>query len=254
MLYPARQKPFPRLVGVTAERLARILAHLRGLEGATGRRLCEVAAEVTSMTGAGVMLLAEDRFQVSLCATDTVSALLENIQFGLGEGPGVDAHRRGTVVSEPDLAAPAIARWTTFTPRALAGGARAVFAFPVRIGAVRIGALNLYRDRPGPLEDEQHADALVMADVTARAILASQAEAPPGALGAALEADSEQWVVVHQAAGVVSGQLNLSVGDALVRLRAHAVRTDRPITHVARDVVERRLHLEASTDASRPCQ
>jgi len=40
---------------------------------------------------------------------------------------------------------------------------RAIFGFPFQVGAIRLGALNLYRDRPGPLSDDQHADALVMA-------------------------------------------------------------------------------------------
>lgn len=229
---------------MAAERLARILAHLAQTDSAPGPKLCEVAAHVTSMTGAGVMLLAGNRPQASLCTTDTVSALIEDIQYSLGEGPCVDAHRTGTVVAEPDLAAPAIARWTAFSPRALNGGARAVFGFPIRIGTARIGALNLYRDSPGPLDDDQHADALVMADVAARAILAAQVDAPPGRLAADLEADTERWDFVHQAAGMVSGQLDIPVGDALVRLRAHAFRTDRLITDIARDVVERRLELD----------
>ena len=92
------------------------------------------------------------------------------------------------------------------------------FGFPVRIGVVRIGALNVFRDRSGPLSDDQHADALVMADVIARAILAFQADAEPGVIAVELNADIH--TVVHQAAGMVSIQLDVSVGDALARLRA----------------------------------
>ena len=74
-----------------------------------------------------------------------------------------------------------------FTPQAVEAGVRAVFGFPLRVGAVRLGALNLYQDRPGPLSDDQHADALVMADVIARWVLDVQAGAPPGALAEELE-------------------------------------------------------------------
>ena len=45
---------------------------------------------------------------------------------------------------------------------------RAVFGFPLRAGTVHLGALNLYRVLPGPLTGEQHADALVVADVSPR--------------------------------------------------------------------------------------
>jgi hypothetical protein len=227
-----------------AERLMRILGLLAASGGSGGRRLCEVAAKVTAVSGAGVMLFAEGRPQASMCTSDDVSSLIEELQYTLGEGPCVDAHRLGMVVAEQDLGSAAASRWTSFSPRALGAGARAVFGFPIRIGTVRLGALNLYRDSPGLLDDDRHADALVMADVTARAILAAQADAPPGGFGGPLEADAHLWGIVHQAAGMVSVQLDIPVGDALVRLRALAFRTDRLITEVARDVVERRLRLD----------
>jgi hypothetical protein len=101
----------------------------------------------------------------------------------------VDAYWRDEVVLEPDLADPATPRWVAFTPPAVAAGARAVFGFPLRVGGVRLGALNLYRDRPGPLRDGQHADALVMADVAARWVLDVQAGPPPGGLAKWLSAE-----------------------------------------------------------------
>ena len=48
--------------------------------------------------------------------------------------------------------------------------------------------MNLYRDRPGELTDDQHADALVMADVAAQAVLAMQANAPLDTVATELEA------------------------------------------------------------------
>jgi AmiR/NasT family two-component response regulator len=55
-------------------------------------------------------------------------------------------------------------------------------------------------------------------------------------------------VAVHQAAGMLSVQLACSVAEALVRLRAHAFRTDRPIDDVARDVVDHGLTLDDLDD------
>lgn len=213
-------------------------------ESSSGRRLCEVAAEATAMTGAGVMLMAGNRPQVSICSTDRTSSRIEDLQYSLGEGPCIDAHRRAEVIAEPDLLANGSSRWPAFSAPAVAAGARAVFGFPIRIGVVRLGALNLYCDRPGPLEDDQHAYALVMADVAARAVLAAQADAPPGRLSKELEEGTDQWLVVHQAAGMVSVQLGVSVDDALVRLRAHAFSTDRLVTDIAQEIVARRLHLD----------
>ena len=81
---------------------------------------------------------------------------MEQLQFELGEGPCIDACHEDRPVLEPDLAAPATPRWLAF-----AAGVRAIFGFPLQIGAVRLGALNLYCDRPAALSDEQHAAGLV---------------------------------------------------------------------------------------------
>jgi GAF domain-containing protein len=233
---------------VLGERRQRIVARLVGdAPGAETARLCRVCAEVTGMTGAGIMLMWGDVPRGSVCTTDEVSALIEQLQYDLGEGPCVDAHQLERPVLEPDLADPTDPRWLAFAGPALEAGVRAVFGFPLRVGAVRLGALNLYRDRPGPLDGEQHADALVMADVAAEAVLLLQAEAPPGELAAELDAGGDFQHVVHQAAGMVSVQLDVTVGQALVRLRAHAFGNGRPLTQVARDVVDRTLRFDAGS-------
>ena len=149
-------------------RLDRILAELSaGGKAWSSARLCGVCPGIAGVTGAGVMLMSGELPGGSLCSSDGVSHLIEDLQYTLGEGPCVDAGRQDTVVAEPDLADPVTRRWPVFTPAALQAGARAVFGFPLRVGTVRLGALNLYRDCPGPLSGDQHADTLVMADVAA---------------------------------------------------------------------------------------
>ncbi len=211
-------------------------------------RLCEVCAEVTDMSGAGIMLMTGDMPQGSAGSSDDVSAEIEELQYTLGEGPCVDAFHSDAPVLEPDLADPAQPRWIGFTDAALRAGARAVFGFPLHVGALRFGALNLYRDRPGPLGADQHADALVMADVAAEALLLMQAKAPPGALALELATEMNTRSVVHQAAGMMSAQLEVSVAQALVRLRAYAFSHDRRLIEVAEAVVARRLRFPDELD------
>jgi hypothetical protein len=234
---------------VAGERRLRILQLV--VEGGTSefetRRLCDVGAELTGTTGGGIMLMSGDLRRGSLCATNPVSTLIEEQQFALGEGPCMDAYHHDQPALEPDLADPRRVRWPAFAGPVIASGCRAVFAFPLRVGAVRIGALDLYRDRKGSLSDDQHADALVMADVAAEAVLALQAGAPPGQLAAELAAGGEFHPVVHQAAGMVAAQLETSVGQALVRLRAHAFGESRTLTEVAREVVGRTLRFDPLT-------
>jgi hypothetical protein len=232
---------------VAGERRLRILARLVG--GGTPeletKRLCEVCADVTGTSGAGIMLMSGDVPRGSVCTTNNVSALIEQLQYALGEGPCVDAYHQDRPVLEPDLANTSTPRWLAFTGPAIEAGVRAIFGFPLQVGAVRLGALNLYSARPGPLTDDQHADALVMADIAAQAVLVLQANAPPGKLAAELEAGADLHFVVHQASGMVAAQLDVSVGQALIRLRAYAFGNDRPLAEVANDVVARKLRFDA---------
>jgi GAF domain-containing protein len=231
----------PRLA---SDRLARILAALaRPSDVPSTARLCEVCAEVVGVTGAGIMLMSADSPQGSLCSSNQVSGLIEELQYTLGEGPCLDAYRQDRVVIEEDLADARSSRWLGFTAPALEAGVRALYAFPLRVGTVRLGALNLYRDTPGPLGDQQHADALVMADVAARWILDTQAGVTDGALARELEDGADLRFVVHNAAGIVSVQLGVSMAEALLRLRARAFSDDLPLNSVAEAVVARKLRI-----------
>lgn len=227
------------------------LAQLASAESAGTRGLCEVCRDATGVTGAGIMLMSETTSEGSICTTNDVSALIEQLQYDLGEGPCIDAYMEDRPISEPDLESPARPRWMAFTPPAVAAGARAVFGFPLRVGAARLGALNLYTDHPGPLSDLQHSDALIAADITAQAVLLMQAGAPPGSLPAELDAGGEFHWVVHQAAGMIAAQLDIDIVEAMVRLRAHAFGNSRSLDDVATDVVARILRFDPSTDGSR---
>jgi hypothetical protein len=228
---------------VPSDRVSRILAELsaEGDRAWSSARLCEVTRDVIGVSGAGVMLMSGEIPRGSLCTTDEVSNLIEELQYTLGEGPCVDAYDQNRVVIEPDLAAPAVPRWPAFTSEVVAAGVRAVFAFPLQVGIVRLGALDLYRDGPGALTDEQHRDAMVMADVIARWVLDVQAHAPEGSVAEELEQGADFHFVVHNAAGAVSVQLGVSVTEALIRLRAYAFSHGRPLLDVAEDVVARKL-------------
>src|SRR4051794_5101868 len=103
------------------KRLLAVLTRLR--EGDTGdgvAYLCTTCADVLGMTGAGIMLMSGDTPQGSLCSSDPTSALIEDLQFTLGEGPCVDAYEQGRSVAEPDLDNPATVRWLAFTTPAVA--------------------------------------------------------------------------------------------------------------------------------------
>jgi hypothetical protein len=211
-------------------------------------RLCQTCVSVTEVSGAGVMLMSSNHPRVSLSATTAVSTLIEELQFTLGEGPSVDAYNLAHPIAEPDPAG-IVGHWPAFAPPVIEAGARAIFSFPLTVGSIRVGALSLYRDRPGMLSEEQRAWALVVAAVAARKVLAMQTKALPGELAADFVPLVERRDAVHQATGMVSIQLGVTVNQALTRLRAHAFANDRTLTELSEDIVARRVQFDAENRA-----
>src|SRR5260370_29904508 len=208
-----------------------------------GARLSRACVDLIAVSGAGIMLMDDDGNGSSLGLSDPVIATVEDVQFTVGEGPGIDAHNGGRPILGPQLDPPVETRWPTFAPAAVNAGVHAAFGFPLRVGAIRLGALDLYQDRPGALGRMQMQDALEMASIATRAIVATQANALPGELAREVGSAHDLRTAVHQASGMISDQLRIPIGDALVRLRAHAYAEGRPIHDVASDVVARRLRI-----------
>lgn len=230
-------------------RLGRLFADLyRSADDreSVANRACVACVELLEVGGAGILLVDDAGRASAFGASGAASAgVVEELQFVLGEGPGVDAHALGQPVSEPDLARGVPARWATFGPSALRAGVQGVFSFPLCTGTIRLGALDLSEASPGPLRHQQRIDAVVMADVVTRRLLATQADAPPGRLGAELDDDARGLrVEVHQATGMLSEQLDIRSADALVLLRASAYASERPIDEIAHDVVTRTLRFD----------
>ena len=123
-------------------------------------------------------------------------------------------------------------------------GVEAVFAVPLQLRGSSYGALDLYRDSPGPLAAGELADAQAIADRAVLLMFELQSATPPGALTPALEDLADYRAVVHQAAGMISVQLDVSVEEALVALRARAYRTGTAIGELATSVVARRVRLD----------
>jgi GAF domain len=224
------------------------------VEHAGGRRVTVEHVCATAMSAAGVDRAAVTvRLSASpretMYASDRVAAEVEELTLTLGEGPGVDAFTGGPVLVA-DLTAPHwLARWPVFAPAAVHAGVRAVFALPLQVGGIRLGVLDLYRAQPGDLDREQLADALLLADTACALLLDAPALGDrPGPTGAGPEQAGSPHPEVHQATGMITVQLGVSMAVALIRLRAYAYAHDRRLRDVAADVVARRLRFDPDTD------
>lgn len=205
------------------------------------QRVCRLCADVLDIDGAGISLVTSIGNRGVVCASDEVAGQIEQLQFTLGEGPCVDAVSFGAPVLIPDLsddAALVTTRWPSFLTAAGAAGVRAIFAFPLNVGGISLGAMDMYRQAPGELPGAHLSAALLAADAAALSLLHLSAGSTDF-LGST-QGGAAYQLSVHQATGMVQVQLGVSTQEALVRLRARAYASGRPLPELAQDVIDRR--------------
>jgi hypothetical protein len=229
-----------------AEALVSIVADQEALVDLP-ERLCTACLEALPVDGMGLSLMTtEPGARALLGASDAVGVRIEDAEFELGEGPCVSAFTDAQPVLVPDLrSTESESRWPMFTREIASTAARGLFAFPLQVGVIGIGALDCYRGRAGPLNEV--AEALVVVDAVTIALLNYQSRAPNH------EADlfDLSWrthAVVHQATGALSAQFGVDTAEALARLRAYAFRASRPVHTVAREILDRTLDLTSEEE------
>ena len=212
-----------------------------------GTTLCEPFVRVFPVSGASVSLLVTDGSS-TVCASDEIAARIDELQFDLGEGPCWDALASREPVLRPSTT-DARADWPAFG-EALAhdeetAAVASVFAFPLAIGSLDIGAIDLYSVTPAVLDDVQVEGAGSMATVASwqvlrRVLREVDDDAPP------VYSRRE----VHQATGMILAQLGVTAEEAGLLLRAHAFASGRTVRELAADVVARRI--DFSDDGRNP--
>ena len=238
-------------------RSARIQALVAAQAARRGGRVgvvdvCTAAVAALPVGGAGLSAMSRTKASHPLCSTDDISEQLEELQLTLGEGPCVDAFTHGSAVLTPDLLTGSLQdRWMVFADAALDAGARAVFALPLRMGAISPGVLDLYADVPTVLDAEELADALAFADLATLLVLVLDARieetgapsgGPPPDRG--LEDLGAYRAEIDQATGILTVQLGVTIGEAFVRLRAYAFMRGRRLA----DVVAHRLRFSPDAE------
>lgn len=242
------------LTGLRRAVATAMVANPGGLDGAAdgesqSTAVCRVCAEALPADGAAFSAMASDQARELWYASDSVIARVHELQFGLGEGPALEAFRAGRPVFLPDLAGVHADRWPILIPALAAQPIGGLFTFPIGLGAITIGVLAAYRAVPGQLSAEHLATILGIADLAAAALLALRAGSPDGHGDGQPDGPgdgyvSEVWLDgagadqrVHQATGMLIAQLGVSAEEAFARLRGHAFATDQRIGAVAEQIV-----------------
>lgn len=183
----------------------------------------------------------------TIAATDAQAARLDELQFDLGEGPCWDALRYRRPILEPDIQQRPQRVWAAFSPAISGQEVGALFAFPMLIGPLKIGAVDMYARDAVSLDREQTMRAARLTDIVARRVL--QQALGPLAEDAKEAEGKYSRRIVHQATGMVLAQLGISPEDAHMVIRAHAFSTDQTMMDVSREILEGRLDFSVSENA-----
>jgi hypothetical protein len=212
------------------------------------QRLCSAAVKALPASGVGVTVMTDAGVRGVAVASDAASERIDELQLTLGEGPCMDAFSSRRPVLEADLLSGGMSRWPVYSAAVVDEGVRAVFAFPLQVGAARLGVLDVYRKNEGSLSPQAFAQALTFADVATEMLLDGQEQAIPGSADAGLDEALDDRFELHQAQGMVMVQLGISLGDALTRIRAHAFANDHSLSDVAAHVVSRQIRFDPNTE------
>ncbi len=214
-----------------------LVAALRELDRAPDapRAFCEVFMNVLPVSGAAVSTLGEVMGSETLAASDAQAARLDELQFDLGEGPCWDAMATGAPILQPDIAKSGRSRWPSFSDSIVSEGVSSVFAFPLGVGPLRFGAIDLYSTDRVRLDDTQTRHAAAMADVVSRRILRRAITSVGVEPDDITNAFSRR--LVHQATGMVLAQIDVSADDALLVIEGHAFAEGRLMMEIAQEII-----------------
>lgn len=185
---------------------------------------------------AGGVLLSDGKGQLKpLVFSNETTWMLELFELQNDEGPCIESYRRNEQIVQDDLARST--RWPRFTPVALENGYRSALAIPMRLRGDVIGAVNLFRDRVGPVERADIDAAQAFADIATIGILQQRAVSDARQLAGQLQTALNSRIVLEQAKGVVAERAQMDIGDAYQVLRWYARNHNRYLRDVAAEVV-----------------
>jgi GAF domain-containing protein len=196
--------------------------------------------DLLGMSEAGIVL-ADARGDLQVLASSSERMrLVELLEVQRAGGPCADAFQTGEPVRAHDLAAERH-RWPEFSAAALEQGFRSVYALPMRLRDVRIGAFNLFADEPHGLAADDETLGQAMADVATIGILQERMLREHQELAEQLSQALQTRIVLEQAKGVLAEQGGIEIDAAFEYLRGHARRHNLKLASVARRVVDREL-------------
>ena len=214
-------------------------------------RLTGDCARLLDVTSAG-LLLDDGRGTLHVMAASSEEThRLELFQTQRSEGPCLDCFHCGEPVSVPDLGRQQ--RWPRFAAAAREQGFASVHALPMRLREHTIGALGLFSEHPGQLNEEDLSLAQALADVASVALIQHEAgltSITPPSITLRLQEALHARALVEQAKGVLAYRAGISTQAAFEVLRGYACDQEQPLSVIASRVVHGDLPTQVVLEGS----
>jgi GAF domain/ANTAR domain len=183
--------------------------------------LSDRCVQALDVAAAGVILAAPSGALQVIASSSDAMRTLELFELQADGGPCVEAYRTGVPVVNLDLALVG-GRWPRFTALAAAEGFHSAHSLPMRLRGRTLGALNLLRSEPGPLEDADIVAGQALADIATIAIVQHQVAIDAQTLNNQLSGALNSRIVIEQAKGKISQAAGTDMEGAFRLLREHA--------------------------------
>jgi GAF domain-containing protein len=207
--------------------------------------LAQRTAELAAASVVGIVLTDQQGNLQFMAASQEDARLLELFQLQNDEGPCLDAFHAMEPVVNTDLSQ-AANRWPRFAPHATAAGYVTVHAFPMRLRAQAIGALNIFgSDHETALSEEDMAIVQSLADMASIALLQERAIRGRELLTEQLQGALNSRIIIEQAKGAVAQARGISVDEAFNAIRSYARSHNLRLGDVAHTIVTTPLSLPA---------
>jgi transcriptional regulator with GAF, ATPase, and Fis domain len=181
------------------------------------------------------LMIGRDGTCSTAAVSDGVAHKIDRLERALGGGPCLDAIEEQTAQIESDLTAGG--RWAVLAARAVAETpVRGVMSIGLTVDRAKVGALNLFSDKPNAFDSTSVERAIVLA---AFATVATNA----AALGedvAALRRGLVSNRAIGKAVGMLMVSNDVSADDAFDILRRTSQDTNVKLADIAADFIQRR--------------
>jgi len=185
--------------------------------------------------GAGLTLLEEDRAD-TIVATAPFVTEVDDIQYGMEQGPCISAAREGQTVMSGSLGGDP--RWPRFGGRVARLGVHSVVSLPLITPDGVVGAMNVYAHDKNVFDDRAAELGEIFAAPAAIAVHNAHVLAQTRRLADKLQSALEVRGVIDRAVGIVMSRSGSTAHEALERLRSLSQHEHRKLAEVARQIVE----------------